>query len=51
MSMGQMVQDVKLATLEQPDGKRSSVDLLSHSGGVVPTEEEVYAAALAIAGK
>jgi 2-oxoglutarate ferredoxin oxidoreductase subunit alpha len=43
MSMGQMVTDVRLATLEQPDGKRSKVELLSHSGGVIPTEEEVYA--------
>jgi 2-oxoglutarate ferredoxin oxidoreductase subunit alpha len=38
--MGQLVTDVKLATLEQ--GKPSKVELLSHSGGVIPTEEEVF---------
>lgn len=37
MSMGQLVEDVTLAAM----GK-GTVDLVSHSGGVVPTEEEVY---------
>ena len=42
MSLGQMVEDVKLATLEAPEGaKRPAVHLLGHSGGVIPTEEEV----------
>lgn len=43
MSLGQMVEDVRLAVL----GK-SPVHLLGHSGGVIPTEEEVFAAAKAI---
>jgi 2-oxoglutarate ferredoxin oxidoreductase subunit alpha len=37
MSLGQLVEDVKLTVL----GK-SPVHLLGHSGGVIPTEEEVY---------
>ncbi len=37
MSMGQLVEDVTLAAM----GK-GTVALVSHSGGVVPTEEEVY---------
>jgi 2-oxoglutarate ferredoxin oxidoreductase subunit alpha len=44
MSEGQLVEDVKLATLEA-DGPRPPVHLLAHSGGVVPTEEEVFAEA------
>ena len=40
MSMGQLVEDVKLAA----SGK-GQVELISHSGGVVPTEEEVFATA------
>jgi 2-oxoglutarate ferredoxin oxidoreductase subunit alpha len=44
MSLGQMVEDVKLATLEIEAGaKRPAVHLLGHSGGVIPTEEEVFA--------
>jgi len=43
MSLGQMVEDVKLAALEVPAGnKRSSIHLLGHTGGVIPTEEEVF---------
>ncbi|MDR0447153.1 MAG: 3-methyl-2-oxobutanoate dehydrogenase subunit VorB [Treponema sp.] len=43
MSLGQMVEDVRLATLEIPGGvKRPEVHLLGHSGGVIPTEEEVF---------
>jgi 2-oxoglutarate ferredoxin oxidoreductase subunit alpha len=45
MSEGQLVEDVKLATLEAAGDKRSKVHLLGHSGGVVPTEEEVFARA------
>jgi 2-oxoglutarate ferredoxin oxidoreductase subunit alpha len=37
MSLGQLVEDVKLAVL----GK-APVHLLGHSGGVIPTEEEVF---------
>ena len=44
MSLGQLVEDVKLATLEMPEGtRRPAVHLLGHSGGVIPTEEEVFA--------
>jgi 2-oxoglutarate ferredoxin oxidoreductase subunit alpha len=56
MSQGQLVEDVKLAVLDtdQPGlpGPRPRVHLLGHSGGVIPTEEEVFAKARAIlAGK
>ena len=37
MSMGQMVEDVRLAVL----GK-SPIHFLGHTGGVIPTEEEVF---------
>ncbi|MDR3162128.1 MAG: 3-methyl-2-oxobutanoate dehydrogenase subunit VorB [Spirochaetaceae bacterium] len=40
MSLGQMVEDVRLSVL----GK-APVHLLGHSGGVIPTEEEVFAEA------
>jgi 2-oxoglutarate ferredoxin oxidoreductase subunit alpha len=40
MSMGQLVEDVKLAALGD-----APVHLLGHSGGVIPTEEEVFARA------
>jgi 2-oxoglutarate ferredoxin oxidoreductase subunit alpha len=40
MSMGQLVEDVRLAVLG-----RAPVHLLEHSGGVIPTEEEVFAEA------
>jgi len=44
MSLGQMVEDVKLATLEIPNGtKRPGIYLLGHTGGVIPTEGEVFA--------
>jgi 2-oxoglutarate ferredoxin oxidoreductase subunit alpha len=54
MSQGQLVEDVKLAVWSDlsgsPDlpGPRSKVHLLGHSGGVVTTEEEVFAKAKAI---
>jgi 2-oxoglutarate ferredoxin oxidoreductase subunit alpha len=53
MSQGQLVEDVKLSVLEaDPKFPRSAVHLLGHSGGVIPTEEEVFARAKAIlAGK
>jgi 2-oxoglutarate ferredoxin oxidoreductase subunit alpha len=52
MSLGQLVEDVKLATLEAPEGsKRSAVHLLGHSGGVIPTEEEVFEAIKRIVNK
>ena len=37
MSLGQLVQDVKLSVFE-----RSPVHLLGHSGGMIPNEEEVF---------
>jgi 2-oxoglutarate ferredoxin oxidoreductase subunit alpha len=46
MSLGQLVDDVKLAVL----GK-APVHLLGHSGGVIPTEEEVFAEAKRILGR
>jgi 2-oxoglutarate ferredoxin oxidoreductase subunit alpha len=47
MSMGQFVEDIRLATLHQANSglPPSPVHLLSHSGGVIPTEEEVFASA------
>jgi 2-oxoglutarate ferredoxin oxidoreductase subunit alpha len=46
MSLGQLVEDVKLSVLD-----RSPVHLLGHSGGVIPTEEEVFVKAKEIIGK
>jgi 2-oxoglutarate ferredoxin oxidoreductase subunit alpha len=43
MSQGQLVEDVKLSVLEaDPGAPRAAVHLLAHSGGVVPTEAEVF---------
>ncbi|MDR2193274.1 MAG: 3-methyl-2-oxobutanoate dehydrogenase subunit VorB [Treponema sp.] len=43
MSLGQLVEDVKLSLLERaPHTPQSAVHLLGHSGGVVPTEEEAF---------
>jgi 2-oxoglutarate ferredoxin oxidoreductase subunit alpha len=44
MSLGQLVEDVKLSVLES-SAKSTAVHLLGHSGGVIPTEEEVFAEA------
>jgi 2-oxoglutarate ferredoxin oxidoreductase subunit alpha len=46
MSLGQMVEDVRLSVL----GK-APVHLLGHSGGVIPTEEEVFGEIKKILGK
>jgi 2-oxoglutarate ferredoxin oxidoreductase subunit alpha len=46
MSMGQFVEDVRLAVLGA-----APVHLLSHSGGVIPTEEEVFAEIKRLLGK
>ena len=44
MSLGQFIEDVKLALLEIPNGiKRPAVHLLGHSGGMIPSENEVFA--------
>ncbi|MDR1252392.1 MAG: 3-methyl-2-oxobutanoate dehydrogenase subunit VorB [Treponema sp.] len=49
MSQGQLVEDVKLAVLDaDPKAPRSAVHLLGHSGGALPTEEEVFARVKAI---
>ncbi|MDR0669897.1 MAG: 3-methyl-2-oxobutanoate dehydrogenase subunit VorB [Treponema sp.] len=48
MSLGQLVEDVKLAVFEAP--ARPAVHLLGHSGGVIPTEEEVFAEVKKILG-
>jgi 2-oxoglutarate ferredoxin oxidoreductase subunit alpha len=51
MSEGQLVEDVKLSAYEAgPSARRSAVHLLGHSGGVIPTEEEVFAEAKKILG-
>ena len=51
MSLGQLVEDVKLAALEAEPGKKAPIHLLGHSGGVIPTEEEVFEEAKKILGK
>jgi 2-oxoglutarate ferredoxin oxidoreductase subunit alpha len=45
MSLGQLVEEVKLAIYYEGGGARPAVHLLGHSGGVIPTEEEVFAEA------
>jgi 2-oxoglutarate ferredoxin oxidoreductase subunit alpha len=51
MSEGQLVEDVKLSLYDAGiPSDRSAVHLLAHSGGVVPTEEEVFAEAKKILG-
>jgi 2-oxoglutarate ferredoxin oxidoreductase subunit alpha len=42
MSLGQFVEDVKLSLLESDQARHTAVHLLGHSGGVIPTEEEVF---------
>ena len=55
MSMGQLVEDVKLSVFEavsaDSSAKVARVHLLGHSGGVIPTEEEVFAEAKKILGR
>ena len=46
MSLGQLVEDIRLSVL----GK-APVHLLGHSGGVIPTEEEVFAEIKKILGR
>ena len=43
MSEGQLIEDVKLSAYYA--GSKSQVHLLAHSGGIIPTEEEVFAKA------
>jgi len=49
MSLGQLVEDVRLSAFSA--GAKADVHLLSHSGGVIPTEEEVFAKAKEILKK
>jgi 2-oxoglutarate ferredoxin oxidoreductase subunit alpha len=49
MSEGQLVEDVKLASFET--GIKGDIHLLAHSGGILPTEEEVFAKAKEILKK
>ena len=52
MSEGQLVEDIKLAAFEAGEGNaKSQIHLLGHSGGVIPTEEEVFSKAKEILGK
>jgi 2-oxoglutarate ferredoxin oxidoreductase subunit alpha len=55
MSLGQLVEDVNLSVLEavrrNPGIAPAPVHLLGHSGGMIPTEEEVFAKAREIIGK
>ncbi|MDR1617880.1 MAG: 3-methyl-2-oxobutanoate dehydrogenase subunit VorB [Treponema sp.] len=60
MSLGQLVEDVKLSILagaasavsaEAVAAAAVQVHLLGHSGGVIPTEEEVFAEAKRILGR
>lgn len=46
MSMGQLIEDVRLSVLG-----RAPVHLVGHCGGVIPTEEEVFAEAKRILGR
>jgi 2-oxoglutarate ferredoxin oxidoreductase subunit alpha len=49
MSLGQLVEDVKLSAYTA--GAKAPIHLLGHSGGVIPTEEEVFARAKEILKK
>ena len=49
MSLGQLVEDVKLSAYTA--GAKTDIHLLGHSGGVIPTEEEVFARAKEILKK
>jgi len=42
MSLGQLIEDVKLSAYYA--GSKSEIHLLGRSGGIIPTEEEVFAA-------
>ncbi|MDR0501694.1 MAG: 3-methyl-2-oxobutanoate dehydrogenase subunit VorB [Treponema sp.] len=49
MSLGQLVEDVKLSAYYA--GSKAEIHLLGHSGGIIPTEEEVFAKAKEILKK
>jgi 2-oxoglutarate ferredoxin oxidoreductase subunit alpha len=50
MSMGQMVEDVRLAVSAAGGGSAAKVDFYGRCGGVIPSEEEVFAEAQRIMG-
>ena len=49
MSLGQLVEDVRLSAYEA--AAAAKIHLLGHCGGVIPTEEEVFAETKKILGK
>ena len=54
MSLGQLVEDVKLSAYEagvKSGEPMARINLLNHCGGMIPTEEEVFAKAKEILGK
>ena len=51
MSLGQLVEDVKLSCFGAGGANTAAIHLLGHSGGVIPREEEVFAEAKRILGK
>jgi 2-oxoglutarate ferredoxin oxidoreductase subunit alpha len=52
MSLGQLVEDVKLSVFGSgAKGPLAPVHLLGHVGGIIPTEEEVFAEAKKILKK
>jgi len=54
MSLGQLVEDVKLSAYEaaaKGSATNANIHLLGHSGGMIPTEEEVFSEAKKILGK
>ena len=56
MSLGQLVEDVKLSVYEAvssglPSQGVSKIHLLGHSGGIIPTEDEVFSRVKKILGK
>jgi len=59
MSLGQLVEDVKLSAYEAAasmpaasvPGVKADIHLLGHSGGMIPSEDEVFAMAKKILGK
>ena len=51
MSMGQMVEDVRLAVAASAGAGRTKVDFYGRCGGVIPSEDEVLAEARRLLGK
>jgi len=54
MSLGQLVEDVKLSAYEAAahgSSPNTNIHLLGHSGGIIPSEEEVFSEVKKILGK